>query len=87
MLNCKQVTQLVSDSMDKRIGLSTRIQLWMHLWMCGLCSRFRRAMLRIHREGRLLGLEAEKEQSGHQARLSVPARDRIRTALKSVDQG
>lgn len=51
MLNCRQVARLVAELLDnKPISWTQRVQLWMHLAMCGLCQRFRRTMLRIDRE-------------------------------------
>ncbi len=51
MLNCRQVARLVAEQLDnKPVSWPQRVQLWMHLAMCGLCQRFRRTMLRIDKE-------------------------------------
>jgi Putative zinc-finger len=44
MLKCKEITHLVSESQDRKLGLSERMQLEMHLVMCTGCSNFRRQM-------------------------------------------
>lgn len=44
MLKCKEVTHLVSESQDRKLSLSERLQLEMHLAMCTGCSNFRRQM-------------------------------------------
>lgn len=45
MLKCKEITHLVSESQDRKLGLSERLQLEMHLAMCTGCSNFRRQMV------------------------------------------
>ena len=39
--SCKQVVRLVSESLDKqKLPFWTRMQLWMHLEMCGILQIF-----------------------------------------------
>ena len=40
MLNCNQTTQLVSQSLDRRLTLSERFALQLHLMLCKFCKRF-----------------------------------------------
>jgi hypothetical protein len=40
MLNCNQTTQLVSQSLDRRLTLSERFELQLHLMLCKFCKRF-----------------------------------------------
>ncbi len=40
IFNCKEVSRLVSDSMDRELGLGQRIGIRFHLMMCKYCSRF-----------------------------------------------
>lgn len=49
MLNCKTVTYLLSEDQDRRLTLSERLQLEMHLAMCTGCRNFRK-QLRFLRE-------------------------------------
>jgi predicted anti-sigma-YlaC factor YlaD len=44
MLNCKQATALMSQRMDKELGLWQKIGLQMHLMMCSGCRNFRTQM-------------------------------------------
>ncbi len=48
MPNCKEVTEMVSRSMDEPMPFFRRIQMWMHLVMCRYCLRFRRQLRLIH---------------------------------------
>ena len=45
MPNCKEVTEMVSMSLDEPMPFFTRVRMWMHLAMCRYCSRFRRQLL------------------------------------------
>lgn len=40
MLNCKETTQLVSESMDHQLTFRRRMGLKMHLLMCRYCDRY-----------------------------------------------
>lgn len=42
MLSCKDVSKLLSDRLDRRLGLMERVRLRMHLLMCSGCSRVER---------------------------------------------
>lgn len=41
MLNCKEVTELCSQEMERRLGLAERLRLQTHLMMCSGCTNFR----------------------------------------------
>lgn len=42
MLSCKEVTLLLSQAQDRRLGLRERVALEMHLAICRGCSNFKR---------------------------------------------
>lgn len=44
MLSCKDVTHLVSESQDRPLTLSEKVQLEMHLAMCKGCRNFKAQM-------------------------------------------
>ena len=44
MLSCKEVTHLLSEAQDRKITLSERVNLEMHLAMCKGCKNFKGQM-------------------------------------------
>lgn len=44
MLTCKQVSELISQSLDRRLGLIERLRLHLHLKACESCVNFRKQM-------------------------------------------
>ncbi|WP_313953306.1 zf-HC2 domain-containing protein [Accumulibacter sp.] len=40
MLNCREVTRLLSESQDRTLGLTERMTLKIHLMMCTGCRNF-----------------------------------------------
>lgn len=44
MLTCKEVTYLLSESQDRKLTLSEKMQLEMHLAMCKGCTNFKSQM-------------------------------------------
>ena len=54
MLTCKEATRLVSQGLDRRLGLAERLALRLHLLACDGCTNFskqvaflRKAMARL----------------------------------------
>jgi len=44
MLNCHEVTQLLSESQERSLSLKERLPLKMHLMMCSGCRNFGQQM-------------------------------------------
>jgi hypothetical protein len=42
LLNCKEATRLVSQGLDRRLGLAERLALRLHLLVCDGCTNFRK---------------------------------------------
>jgi len=49
MLTCKQTARLVSDGLDRKLSLWQRMNLRLHLMMCGACSAYRRQVETLNR--------------------------------------
>jgi len=44
MLNCKEVTHLLSEAQDRKLGLGERLPLRLHLAMCQGCRNYGRQL-------------------------------------------
>jgi hypothetical protein len=44
MLSCKEVTRMVSQGLDRRLGLFERLRLRVHLAICDGCTNFKKQM-------------------------------------------
>ncbi len=44
MDNCKQITRLVSEELDRELTLAERLRVRFHLMMCAGCTNFARQM-------------------------------------------
>jgi hypothetical protein len=44
MINCRRVTELCSQEMERNLQLQEQIPLRMHLLMCSGCTNFRKQM-------------------------------------------
>ena len=87
MLNCKDMTKLISDSLERKITLRERMELWMHIMMCGMCRRFRSNALALRRRVRGTALPSEDYQAAgpytnSSETLSSSAKERIATTIK-----
>jgi hypothetical protein len=78
MKNCKEISWLVTQSLDRGLSLSERIAVWTHLMICRNCARFKRQMLLIRS---WLQMDDEAAQAG----LTQAARQRIADRLRERD--
>lgn len=82
MPSCKEVSRLVSESMDKKLPIRKRFGLWMHLRMCDVCKGFVAQLKAIREAAGKLGTADDPEESD--ATLSAEARDRIQQAMRDA---
>ena len=85
MLTCEDVSKLVSESLDRQLPFWKRIQLWTHLSMCGLCSRFRQFLVLLQKQTRRYAKSIEHDTEDPDLKLSDESRDRIKRVLKSLE--
>ncbi len=83
MLSCKEVSKLVSESLDGELSLWQRFNLWMHLSMCRLCWGFRKDLVHLHEQTQQHAHEIEDDVKDSDVRLPVESRDRMKRLLKS----
>ena len=79
MLNCKEMTQLAYDSLDRKLNLKERIAMRLHLIICVLCRRFVYQLRFLHQ---LAQTVIEKQVVWAKPRLSQSAREKIRKRLE-----
>jgi hypothetical protein len=79
MLNCKEVTRMVSESLDRKLPLHQRMGMKIHLLVCKFCSRYRKQLLILREAIRLHTMHGEDLESS----ISLPpeARERIKHYL------
>ena len=81
MLSCKEVTGLVSDSLDRALPVRQRMAVRMHLLLCKACARYERQLLFIREVVRRLPEDGEHPPSPSAPALPTAARERIRRSL------
>ncbi len=83
MLSCKDVTRLVSESMDRSLPLGKRVGVRLHLLMCKFCSRYERQLLLIRETAKHLVAAEEPPGKSSGESLSEETRERIRKSLRN----
>lgn len=80
MLSCKDVAELASHSLDRRLSWRERLGMRLHLFICRACPRYVEQLRFLHR---ILGQHPERlVPSDPHAHLSHEARSAIRRALE-----
>ncbi len=85
MLTCEDVSKLDSELLDRKLPFGKRIQLWTHLSMCGLCSRFRQFLVLLQKQTRLYAKSIEQDTEYSDVKLSDECRERIKRVLESQE--
>ena len=84
MLSCKEVSMMVSESMDREFPLHRRLLMTAHLFMCKYCNRFKKQLLILRNAA---GLENfHEEDLGRSPSLSKEIRDRIKQAMRDLSR-
>lgn len=80
MLTCKQVSQLVSQSLDRPLSWSERLQLRLHLFMCNACRHFKQELNQL-----LIAIEQLKDETAldQTIQLSTDAKTKILQVIES----
>lgn len=47
MLNCQQITQLLSEAQERKLSMRERAELKMHRMMCSACNNFGKQIVTI----------------------------------------
>ncbi len=81
MLNCRQTSQLLSQSLDRPLSFRERLSLRLHLLMCGACRRFAKQLRFLRRA--MAAMETRALADGR-LRLGGRARERIKQAMRDV---
>jgi hypothetical protein len=80
MLNCKEASQIISQSLDKPLLWSDRMKLKFHLLICDACTRFIQQMRLLTTAIKQLRHETENDSS---IQLSLDAKARINSEIES----
>ena len=81
MLSCRDTTRLASESLDHQLTLWQRMQVAMHMMMCGPCRRARRLM-QFFRDAFGKLRKGEFEQFSSDQSLAPEVRERIKEAIR-----
>jgi len=84
MMTCKEISSLVSESLDRKLPLRLRMEMRVHLMMCHLCRTYRNRTLLLQKIFRNYDPSLEDDPS---VEIGLPegASERIKKALADVE--
>ena len=77
---CRDITRLLSQSMDGVLPFGTRVKIRFHLLFCIYCSRYKKQLQFIRRVSRSMQDHVARISG---AKLPADARERLKQALKN----
>lgn len=75
--SCKEVSELVSQSLDRKLSLRERLGVRLHVAMCGMCATYRRQIEFMHEAVRQLSRRTPRNTT-----LSDEAKARIKKRIE-----
>ncbi len=75
---CKRISQLTSDSFERKLSLTEKLQLKVHFAMCGLCRNYHQSLQTMES----VFTSIRKQDLNQDAHLSDAAKLRIQSVLK-----
>jgi predicted AAA+ superfamily ATPase len=83
MRSCKEVSRLLSESMERKLSLRDRMGLWFHLAMCRLCRGYSKDLQLLREAARQHAEDVEADKAASDAALSAEARERMKRVLEN----
>lgn len=81
-MTCKEITKLVSESLDRPLPIRQRLAIRLHVLLCKLCDRYRQHLFIIRDAVRRHPDRLEGHESPSPPSLSPEARERIKDSLR-----
>lgn len=81
MMNCREATQLISESLDRELPFRQRTALRWHVFMCKFCARYRRQLRFLREVMRRYSEEVDEERLFPDLTLPAGARERMKHLL------
>ena len=78
MPSCRDISRLISASMDRNLSWRKRLSIRLHVSMCGLCRRYEKQLHLLH-EG--VSHYADPEENLVEKSLSLAAKEKLEKAL------
>ncbi len=80
---CKQMSALLSQSMERRLTLRERVQMRLHLWICIWCVWYLEHLHVLRDTLHQHAAQVNEDDPAADIQLSLEARERIKRALES----
>ena len=80
---CKDMSQLLSDAMDRSLPWHMRLRMRTHLHICALCQRYKQQLTLMRAVLRKSGTKLNDEDRPNTPSLSPDTKARIQRALHS----
>lgn len=82
MMTCAEAARLMSDRLNRPLGIRARVALRLHLTLCAGCRRYARQLALIREWLRSNANEALGREGNEQMHLDLVARNRILSRLE-----
>jgi len=82
--SCEDTSPLISEMMDHRVSLCTRVRVKIHLALCEFCGYYKNQLETLRRLARRLG--QEESESLSESTLSAACKERMKQRIESENK-
>jgi hypothetical protein len=79
--SCKEVSRLISDSLERPLSTREKLGVKIHLWGCDLCKRYRDQLIMLQKVFEKYSISFNSEDLLGGTKLRPEAKDKIRKLL------
>jgi hypothetical protein len=83
---CKDVTQMVSDAMERKLPLRRRLEVRLHFLICVYCLRYFKQLQFMQEAAQQHATQIERGETAPTRSLPPEARERLKRSLHRQDQ-
>ena len=84
MLTCREVSYLISVSLDQRLPLTRRLAMRLHFLLCRACARYRRQIIALNRLAK--GYAQSENDENAECALSEEEKEMIKARLRNSEE-
>ena len=82
MISCREFARIVSEEQDRKLPMTVRLKMGLHLLLCRACARYKHQLGILRRLAHIVAPGFDDDEFGEELKLSEEARREIRERIE-----
>jgi predicted anti-sigma-YlaC factor YlaD len=83
--DCKTITPILGESLDRKLSLREKIKIKLHLFTCRACTNYFKEIKFLREAVRASAEKMAQNENSTAAKLGTDAKERLKNALRSTE--